>query len=89
MDFLFLVLVGFAAVLAHWYNRYASRRTKSTFGEYLQFNKSRTIASLIAIFAATAGWYSETPEPFSLAAALKVFTTGYMLDSLLNKDKAK
>lgn len=87
MNFAILVIAGLLGVVAHWYNRYAQGRTQSTFVEYLKCYKANTVSSLISNFAATSATFAASPPELSLQVVLLAFTSGYAIDSVMNKDK--
>jgi len=87
MAFIMVVLAGFLGILAHWFNRWVDGRSESTFFEYISAYKKRTISSAISVFASSAAAYEVMPPDLTLMAFLSSFSAGYMLDSVINKDK--
>lgn len=86
MNFAIVVVVGLLGVLAHWYNRYAQGRTDNTFVEYLMCYKARTFSSLLSNFAASSATFATAPVELSLQVVLLAFTSGYAIDSIMNKE---
>lgn len=91
MTFLYILLAGLFGVLGHWLTRWSQGRTESTFFEYIIEYKGHTISSFFSIFGAAALIYQGAPDDLTgkalMSLLLSAYTTGYMLDSTVNKDK--
>lgn len=88
----FLVLgCGLLGALGHWVTRWSQGRTESSFPEYLLYHKSSTVSALFSILASTAVIYQTLPTEASgrdlLMSLLGAYSSGYMLDSTVNRDK--
>jgi hypothetical protein len=87
LAFIAVVIAGWLGILGHWYNRWVDGRTSSNFWQYLAVHKARTISSCISTFASSAATYQFAPPDLSMMVMLSAFSFGYMLDSVVNKDK--
>jgi len=87
-DFAVFFVVGAIGMLSHWLKRHLRRQTTSTLFEYLFVNHARYTWSAVmayvgAVFALALGGMSDFGSTEALGLA---WTTGYSVDSLVNKD---
>lgn len=87
LTFAAVIACGFLGVIAHWFNRYAQGRTENSFKDYLLVYRTRTISSLVSVFASSAALYQFVLPEMSLATLLSAFTAGYTIDSVVNKEQ--
>lgn len=88
MSYLLILAAGFLGVLGHWVTRWAQGRTTSSFFEYLQAYKARTLSSGFATLASASAIYLSMPVGSSLMTFLLMsYCASYTMDSKVNKDK--
>lgn len=87
LTFLAILLTGYCGLAAHWYNRYAQGRTDSTFLEYLNTYRNRTISSCLSILASEIALFQGSPVELTMQTIFAAFTYGYTIDSIMNRGK--
>lgn len=92
MTFIYILMASLIGVVGHWVTRWSQGRTNSTFWEYLMCYKANTLSSIFSILASSSAVYTTTPVDIEghglLMLLLGCYSSGYMLDSKVNKDKA-
>lgn len=86
MVFIYILLAGLLGVLGHWMVRWSQKRTNNSFFEYLYINKGHTISSCFSIVGTVAFIYQGYSGEDLFTALLTAYTSGYTLDSMINKD---
>lgn len=91
MNFFLVLGAGLLGVVGHWVTRWSQGRTQSTFVEYLKFNVPSTLSSVFSILASSTAIYATMPVGVAgrdlLLLLLGSYSSGYMLDSKVNRDK--
>lgn len=88
----FLILgAGLLGVVGHWLTRYVQGRTESTFMQYMGQYKANSISSVFSVVTSSSTIFASLPEDIHgkplMMVILASYTTAYMLDSTMNKDK--
>jgi hypothetical protein len=86
MTFVYILIAGLFGVVGHWMTRWSQRRTSSTFMEYLVEHKAHTVSSVFTIVGSVGLIYQGMGDSALFSALLTAYTSGYTLDSMLNKD---
>lgn len=90
-EFFWVLGAGLLGVIGNWATRYSQGRTDSTFMEYLMHRKATTVSSLFSILASSSLIYQSMPPTAHgrelLVFLLGAYSTGYMLDRTVNRDK--
>lgn len=92
MTFIYILIAGLVGVAGHWVTRWSQGRTSSTFWEYLMCYKANTLSSFFSILASSSAIYTAIPVDIGgrdlMMLLLGCYSSGYMLDSKVNKDKS-
>lgn len=87
-----IIAAGLLGIVGHWVTRWNQERTDSTFWEYLKVNSSRTVASVFSNISASSTILMAVKPDMTfqeiMVLVLTAYSTGYMLDSTVNKDKS-
>lgn len=86
MTFIYILIAGLLGVVGHWMTRWSQGRTSSTFTEYLLEHKAHTVSSVFTIIGSVGLIYQGMGDGVLFNALLTAYTSGYTLDSMLNKD---
>ncbi len=91
MNFFFILGAGLLGVVGHWLNRWVSGRTESTFMQYMGQYKANSISAVFSVVTSSSTIFASLPEDVHgkplMMVILASYTTAYMLDSMVNKDK--
>lgn len=83
------VTVALIGLLLHWVKRYVKKETKNSFVAYLTVEIQYTLASVITVIISASTLLEQNLIDFDSPASIsKLLLVGYMIDSVLNKDKA-
>lgn len=86
--FLLFSFVGFVGMVVHWIKRCLREESKSSLIEYLLVHRSYTLMSIMTYLGAMGALVATGIVDFTSSQSLGLaFTTGYMIDSAVNKDK--
>lgn len=92
MTFFYILIAGLLGVVGHWLTRFTQGRTESTFWQYLNTHKANSISSILSVVTSSSVIFTSLPEDIHGKALMMVilgsYTSAYMLDSTVNKDKA-
>ena len=85
-----IIAAGLIGVVGHWLTRWTQGRTSSSFFEYINSYRARTVQSLLANVTSSFTILASTPEDIHGKALFMIimgaYMAGYTLDSTFNKD---
>ena len=90
MTLAYLILANLFGLYSHYYNRWRQGRTGSTFKEYVLGDWFSTLNSVLVSAMSSVGIYVALPdvlgEKLLIGAIYAAYMSGFMFDSVLNKD---
>jgi hypothetical protein len=90
MTLAYLILANILGLYSHYFNRWRQGRTGSTFVEYMICDWPSTLNSVIVSVMSSVGIFMSLPDDLNnkllIGAIYAAYMSGFMFDSVLNKD---